>query len=502
MIMLCGYALICLVLRPGQRHWLELLGLSFAGGSAVVSMLLFAVSLCGAPPSRMILTGIAGLAAILLYLTRRQHGLVSPSVPSPRHKLDAMSVLGFISAGLLLLALFRASTKADAPVLNEVDSIAIWLLKAKWVALKPLLPIPPEFLNPTLSYSHQDYPLGFPLLAAGLFAMVGRFDDRLIHFILVPIALALAATMYTAVRRLHRRALAVILTAVFIAAPSMTQDLGSPVAESLLILMYTAALTMLLQWMETRERGDLLLAGLLAAGTACVKNEGLALLPVFGFVALLWSFIQRPQTPILIHDPDDGGFSSFSGRSVEALFRRNKGAPAGRLLTEDDQTTSWAPIKTGFSASVISVLTLTPWLIYRIYLPRTHEDYGGKMLNPQMIAHNLSRLFYILPHFFGSMFDAGRVGLLWYLLAIVVVLCPGAFKRGPVLLLWFMLLAQLSLYLMTFVVTPWEIQALLPLISPRLLTQASPLAAILIAVHLRELNWPAARPATTKSSIL
>jgi hypothetical protein len=466
-ILLCGFALLCILLRPGQRHWLELLGLSFAAGCAVVTQLLFVVSLAGATPNRATLICIAVLSCLLLIWTARRKGTPSPTVPTPRHRLDALSILGLVAAGLVIVALFRGASNAGAPVLDEVDAFAIWLLKAKWIAFKPLLPMPAEFHNPTLSYTHQDYPLGFPILVAGLYAMVGRVDDHLVQVLLIPINLALVAMIYSAIRRHHRRAMAVIITALFAAAPAMTKNAGSPVPESMLILLYTGALSMLLRWMETGNRGDLLLAGMLAAATAFVKNEGLALLPLLAIAALLWSIFKRRklQTPVLRYSEEPGRTSR--------------------------------PLNDFLLASLVTLITLTPWLIYRLHLPRTHEDYGGKLLNPQIIARNLPRLTYVLPAFTGWIFNAPRVGVLWYLLAIAAVLTPTAFKRGSVLLLWLILLIQLSLYVLTFIVTPWPLKELLPLITARLLMQASPPAALLIGLHLQNLNWPPAQKSTT-----
>ena len=95
-----------------------------------------------------------------------------------------------------------------------------------------------------------------------------------------------------------------------------------------------------------------------------------------------------------------------------------------------------------------------------------------------------------MPQFLGRLFDGPEVGLIWYLLILIALLGFRGFIRPGTIVLWIILLLQLSLYIATFVVTPWDVQVLLPMIGPKLLTQASPIAALLIAQHLREIRRP------------
>jgi hypothetical protein len=445
LLLVVGYSVICAALKPGVRHWLEILGLSYAAGAGVVSLVLLCSSISGNKPSRLLLGSVFALAiALLIFSRRRKCGLQRPSVPEPRQKVGPLTLLSVVSISVLLLSACNVWARAGWPALFNVDSFAIWMFKAKVLATQPLRPIPVVLLDPTLSYSHQDYPLSFPFLIAGLYTALGRIDDSLIRIVLLPVYLSMIAVMYAAVRRMHRRSTSLTITALFATAPIISQNAGFGVAETPLILAYCAALSLLLQWMQTGESGCLPLAGLFAAIGAFTKNEGLALLPVLGLATL---------------------FALLVGRN-----RHNK--------------------KQAILAAGLCILAILPWLVYRIWLPKTHEDYGGKLANPTVIFHNLSRTKIILEDFIGRCANVQEAGLLWVLLLIVALLGWRSLGQPSVLVLWIILLMQLALYSATFVVTPWKLDELLPMIAGKLLAQASPVAALLIALHLRQTRWP------------
>jgi len=445
LIFLTGYAVLCTAFKAGVRHWLEIPGFSFAAGAGVVSLVLFFASLAGAKPSRLILFCV-GIAAVtlLIFNWRKKGGLLQPSVPAPRRKFDALALLSMVSVSVLLLAVCNVSARAGWPPLYNIDSFAIWMFKAKWVFIQPLRPIPPEFHDLILSYSHQDYPLSFPFLVAGLCTAVGRFDERLIKILFLPIYLSLIAVMYSVIRRIHRRATALIIAAIFATAPTLAQNAGFAVAETPLILAYTCALAMLLRWMEAGENGCLPLAGLFATMAAFTKNEGLALLPVLCVAALI-----------------------------------------GAVASQNHQR-----FKQAFAAACVCGVAIGPWLVFRAQLPKTHEDYGGKLTSVSTVLHNLPRLKYVLGEFLGRCFNLRSAGLIWVVLIVVAGVGWRGFGRRTVWVLWSILAVQLMFYVGTFVVTPWKLEELVPMISGKLLAQASPVAALLIGMHLRSTRWP------------
>ena len=440
LILVVGYAVVCLVLRP-PRHWLEIAGLSFAAGLAVIPAVLFLFSLVGFRPSKTIL-GLIALATIvaLVGLVLRQR-LLRLSLPAKAVK-DKFSLLGGIGLVVIVLAAGNVDARSSWPGMNDFDAFGIWMFKAKVLAIQPLHRLPAMFRDPGLSYSHQDYPLSFPLLISGLYAAAGAVVEPLAKSLLLPTFLAVVAVMYAGLRSLHRRAVALALTALFAATPTLLLNASVSVAETPLLLFFTATWVMLLRWTQRGRRADLISAACFAAAAAFTKNEGLAMLPVVG-----------------------------AGSLVLAVTR-----PHRRRVVVD-----WS------IAAAISFALVLPWLIFRRGLPHTHEDYGGKLTDPAVIAAGFSHLRPVLTGLAGWMFYGPTAGPVWFVLVVAAVVGYRSFTFGPVLLFWFVLVAQLGLYVGTFLVTPWKLEQLIPMIAPKLLVQVSPVAVVLIGLHLRGL---------------
>jgi hypothetical protein len=326
------------------------------------------------------------------------------------------------------------------------------MFKAKWVALSPLRPIPPVFHDPEVSFSHQDYPLALPFLIAGIYSLGGGISEELAKTLLLPQYLALVAVIYSALRGIHRRAVAVTITAIFAAGPVLTRNAGLVVAETPLLLAYAATLALLLRWMENGSRRDLVLGGFFMSVAAFTKNEGLALAPLIGGAALVCA--------------------ATGTRNLPYASSRSRG----------ERRVDWA------IAASVSIAILAPWLVYRSFLPRTHEDYGGKLRSFTMLKENIPRLRAILPFVFDQMRETQNAGLIWIVLAFAAAIGWRAFRRGTTSVLWLILAGQLSIYVATFVVTPWSLTTLLPMITPKLLVQTTPVVALLIGLHVRAIS--------------
>ena len=300
--------------------------------------------------------------------------------------------------------------------------------------------MPDALLDPGLSYSHQDYPPLWPLLAAGAYAAVGRVDVAAAKALLWPMYLAVAAIVYAAARRELGRPLALAVTALAVAGLTLVERAGVAVAELPLTLFFAAASSAAGRWAGRADRSDLILAGGFAAAAAFTKNEGLAVLPVYAGATL--------AVPLLA-----GG-----GRRV-------------------------LPFRQWLVAAAGSVVLLGPWLAYRHWLPRTHEDYGGKFLNPATVAHGLARVPAVTAALAGDMLDVPAAGCVWIALLVLAIVGRRAWKRADTRVLWAVLVGQLALYGMAFLVTPWDLSVLLPMVAPKLLAQATPTAAVLVALH-------------------
>jgi hypothetical protein len=483
LIVLAGYAVVGCV-GDRRRHWAEQLGLSFAAGLAVIAFVLFWASIAEFVPSRATLIAIAVVSgsAVVMHIFRRGRELV-PTTPSPSAN-DRFTPLGVIGLIAIVIAAATVDARSHWAGFRDIDAFAIWLFKAKALALQPLRPLPAALISPNLSYSHQDYPLGFPLAVAGLYTATGRIDPAVADALLLPIYLAVIAVAYGGLRRFHRRATALPLTAIFVAAPTLTINACNGVAETLLILNLTAALVLAVRWIEGSEwsdgtrprllehsvshglrpgrpgqrpglteidqhhRSDAMLAGFFAAAAAFSKNEGLALLPVLA-IGL--------------------GFVAVARRSRTRIF-------------------DW------LAFVVTAAVLIGPWVWFRHGLPKTHEDYGSRLMSPEQIASHAKRIWPTIKVMAGYAFWPPTAGLIWYLLAGTAALGWRVFRGPAVVFLGFVLVCQLLLYLGTLVVTPWDPAVLIPMITPKLLTQATPAAVLVIGLSLREIGWGRARP--------
>jgi len=436
LIELLGYGAVSLVLRPRRRHWAELAGLSFAAGYGLLGIVLFDYSLAGHVPSRAILICIAVVCVTALIVVR---GAVALPQWPPRFepRWGAKLILGIVAALLLEAAAANAAANCLTPGLADIDSFAIWMYKAKIVAAEPLLPIPKFLLDPSLSYSHQDYPLGMPLVVAAMYSAVGGIDEQYGKVPLLAAYLSLALVIYAALRRELNRATAAAVTALLIAMPVLIQNTGAAVAEVPLVLMHACCLVLLLRWMQDAGRRNLVASAVFAAFAAFLKNEGLALFPLIAVAAAAFALIRQRRD--LIFD--------------------------------------W------LSAAAVSLVVIGPWIVYRRYLPHTHEDYGSKLINLSMIRQNFPRLRQVLPMYMGQLWELKTAGSIWMLLVLAAVVGWRAFGRLPVVILWAILLAHLSLYLATYMITPWDLNTLIAMVGPKLLMHAAPAAALLIGLH-------------------
>jgi hypothetical protein len=78
----------------------------------------------------------------------------------------------------------------------------------------------------------------------------------------------------------------------------------------------------------------------------------------------------------------------------------------------------------------------------------------------------------------------------WLVVPIVAALGFRAFARPQTQALWAMLLIHLGLYVLIYVITSWDVQALMGASLQRLLQHLSQTAALLLAAHWAALPWP------------
>jgi hypothetical protein len=259
-------------LPPDRTFFLERLGWGDALGCAV---LIAAVPIALGPgvSPRLVFVALAAAALALGRWFRLAPGKRSV----PPGKLSWI-LLGVISLGVAVYTL-RALTE---PMWAN-DFVAIWGLKGKTIFGAAGYP---ERLT-SLGFAHPEYPLGLPLLYAGLSFLTGRWDD---HAMALLFPFLQAATLLVLFGWLRRRGASPAVAGLATATVAWFEPLYSAfltgMAEVPLafgMLLFGTAFT---DALDQTDRGALRRLILASALIAATKNEGLFLAAV-GFVAAL-----------------------------------------------------------------------------------------------------------------------------------------------------------------------------------------------------------------------
>jgi hypothetical protein len=181
---------------------------------------------------------------------------------------------------LLLLAAFGVIAYALRALTEPMwsnDFLAIWGLKGKTIFAAGGVPRR-LFEDPSLGYSHPEYPLGLPFLYAALSFLLGRWDD---HAMALLFPFLQAATLLALFGWLRRRGVAKTVTLGAVALLALFEPLYSSfltgmadVPYSFVALLFGAALADALDQTDPFAARRLALASFLAAST---KNEALVL---------------------------------------------------------------------------------------------------------------------------------------------------------------------------------------------------------------------------------
>ncbi len=440
-ILLMGHVIVSMILRGERRSRVECAGLVLAIGAGGLGQVLLWASLVGFTPGRSI------LAVIVLVFGAKQWQLVwkhqwpwSRAARSEGHsRLDGLCTIAAIA--VITGCVVMVSVQAIALPVYSWDAFAIWAFKAKVLLRESLSSRPPYFYDTTLSYSHLDYPLLIPFLMAGAFGAMGEGNEHLGNIVFPVLFLALGFQMFGALRWKIDRPRSLLLTALMMSIPTVMNWAGAGIADVALILYYTGSVFYFLKWMEEQRRADLILTILFSVFTASTKNEGFALALILGGFMFLF-----------------------------AASARNKAKLADFLF-----------FTVGF------MVLQSPWIWWSRAIPRTHENYGGR-LRLSVVIENWDRMSVIVGEFLKQAWTWPRWGGVWVLLFLVAILGYRGFGRRFVVVVWLLLISQLGLYALIFVVTPWDVRELLGSALDRVLMQTLPSVVLLVGFHWKEIN--------------
>ncbi len=191
---------------------------------------------------------------------------------------------------LLLLTFFGISEyllRALTEPMWSNDFLAIWGLKGKIIFAAGGVP-GRLFTDPSLGFSHPEYPFGLPFLYAALAFLLGRWDD---HAMALLFPFLQVATLLALFGWLRRRGAALTLALCAVALLALFEPLYSAfltgmadVPHSFVALLFGTAFADTLDRTDTLAARRLALASFLAIST---KNEGLILIAAGVLLCLL-----------------------------------------------------------------------------------------------------------------------------------------------------------------------------------------------------------------------
>ena len=345
-------------------------------------------------------------------------------------------IVQFMAMALILTALISVSRHALGYPLYEWDAFAIWGLKAKVLFHDSLLSRPAYFYDVNLSYSHLDYPLGMPFLTSGAYAALGETNDQWGKILFPCMLAAYILMLFDGFRRILNPTRSLIIVAVCVGNGPVMQWSGSGNADLFLTVYYGGSVLYLLRWLKDRQSSDIIISALLSAFCAFTKNEGVALACINLFFLLVQTGISR---------------------------RKNDFVAAGYFF------------------SILVILTL-PWSLWRMGIPGTHVNYWG-LLNISHVIGNMDRLDLIFYQFLQHILRFERWGGMWLLMVAFSLIGWRAFSNPQERWCWLLFAAHIALYVLIFVITPWQVDHLAESSLDRLLMHVIPVVGLISSYH-------------------
>jgi hypothetical protein len=441
-----GYAmLILLIPRPRDFSFLERAAFSFGAGALVLTLWMLALTWWGVPFGlARILAPLLVLAAALL-LTPRGRRAVREDVRafqvSPRM---AFSGWDWLFLGLLAMVFLYALPRAALYPMWAWDAIATWGCKAKIFHNT-------KGLDLVCIDAHNYYPNLIPLLLSYLYFVLGQVNDYLVNVIFPLWGALLLGLLYSVSARLGLSRRSALGLTAFLALNGTVFIVHLYIAYADLPLAFftLGSAALLYLWLAgAAPRGSLTLAAGFLAGMAWCKYEGPPLAATLILAAALTLAWLRP-----------------------ARWVRRLGQLAVPLAG--------------------LVLGYLPW---RIFITQQKLEIGADHIQGFYPHQMVQGIYYLLA----GLVEPFYFGFLWPALALALILAGHRLWRSPRLFLALFVGGNLLAIILAYAVAPTgaaEFPAYVRATLDRLLLHLSPVAALLLALGLKDLEGsPASDP--------
>ncbi len=236
-------------------------------GPALILLLVLGVGVGGLALLIVDLAVIVGLGSIGL----RRPPRMGVAPPSPRPDVVLSRV---VLAAVALYIAFGVSSLINLP--TSFDDANIWSLRGLGIYFDGRL-VDGIFRNPDFAYVHLDYPLLQPVLEAGFFHAIGKIDLRLWHAELWGVFASAVWTIAWLLSRLGGSRAWVVPVAVVALSGTALGNVTLGDADVTMAVFVGCATLALGLWIDSGERRNAILGGLLLGAAINVKNEGLVL---------------------------------------------------------------------------------------------------------------------------------------------------------------------------------------------------------------------------------
>jgi len=276
-----GYGFAAALVPRGRAWRAERLSWGFAAGLALLAGSVALAFSFHATPGWLSFLGLAAVVGLPARLFRLRDRATEPAEPTDGDRASAV-LLAILLLGVALYAL-RALTE---PMWAN-DYVAIWGFKGKTFFAERAIP-DRLFRWLSLSFSHPEYPVGLPMLYAGIAFLLGRWDDHAMALLFPFLQVATLLALYGWLRRRGAgRPLALAAAALLSQFEPLYRAFTTGMAEVPLSFGVLLLGTALADRIERTDRGASRRLAFAALVCTATKNEGLYLIGAAFLVAAL-----------------------------------------------------------------------------------------------------------------------------------------------------------------------------------------------------------------------
>lgn len=303
LVLVPGYALLSLLglLPRGRGPIAAAAGLAYLAGVAILVLAQVVLLPFGVPVS-LVVPAVAGIAVCVAAVMFRRPAAVLYADGRAAHDNPVLLRLVVLGLGVLGVVILVGILAARSTPIPAFDAWAQWMPKTQLLAHGGLGD-QTLFVSPAYSYVNPDYPLALPTFEAtqmrALGIEYGSPDLAVLHVGFWLILAAFAASLVYLRGRRGSLVLVGVLAAWFAAAPGIQVQARSTLVDLPMAVFLALGAMLLVTWLDEREKGPIVLAGVFLAMAANLKNEGLAAAVVVCAATMIVLAVERDRRGVV-----------------------------------------------------------------------------------------------------------------------------------------------------------------------------------------------------------